>query len=47
MWNMTAAKTSGAIFAKRYWARSGHIINDTGLDKGVVAKYLGVLTDLH
>ncbi|OIO07736.1 MAG: hypothetical protein AUJ52_09530 [Elusimicrobia bacterium CG1_02_63_36] len=25
----------------------GHIINDTGLDKGVVAKYLGVLIDLH
>ncbi len=27
--------------------RIGHIINDTGLDKGVVAKYLGVLSDLH
>lgn len=27
--------------------RLGHIINDTGLDKGVVAKYLGVLMDLH
>ncbi|MEK7382657.1 MAG: ATP-binding protein, partial [Elusimicrobiota bacterium] len=27
--------------------RTGHIINDTGLDKGVVAKYLGVLIDLH
>lgn len=27
--------------------RIGHIINDTGLDKGVVAKYLGVLIDLH
>ena len=27
--------------------RLGHIINDTGLDKGVVAKYLGVLIDLH
>lgn len=27
--------------------RMGHIINDTGLDKGVTAKYLGVLSDLH
>ncbi|MBI5882343.1 MAG: ATP-binding protein [Elusimicrobia bacterium] len=27
--------------------RIGHIINDTGLNKGVVAKYLGVLIDLH
>ncbi|MFH1618472.1 MAG: ATP-binding protein [bacterium] len=27
--------------------RIGHIINDTGLDKGVAAKYLGVLCDLH
>jgi len=27
--------------------RMGHIINDTGLDKGVAAKYLGVLIDLH
>jgi hypothetical protein len=27
--------------------RMGGILNDTGLDKGVVAKYLGVLSDLH